>query len=46
MFSQMPALRKALMDTGHRHIAEASPFDIEWGIGLEASDLDAVDTTK
>ena len=45
-FSRTPAIRKALMNTGLRHVAEATPFGIEWGIGLRASDPDAADPTK
>ena len=33
------------MNTGLRHVTEASPFGIEWGIGLRASDPDAADPT-
>ncbi len=33
-FSQHPALRTFLLDTGQRVLVEASPVDAIWGIGL------------
>jgi hypothetical protein len=35
-FSQNPVLLKRLMQTGNKYIAEASPRDKIWGIGLSA----------
>jgi ribA/ribD-fused uncharacterized protein len=40
-FSQHPALRQFLLDTGNKVLAEASPLDRIWGIGL-ASDNPAI----
>lgn len=37
-FGQNPALKGALLATGDTILAEASPFDTLWGIGLRASD--------
>lgn len=45
-FSQNPALRAALLGTGLSSIAEASPKDRTWGIGLAATDPDAMDPKK
>ncbi|CAN0396177.1 unnamed protein product, partial [Scytosiphon promiscuus] len=36
-FSQNPVLREYLLNTGDRTLAEASPFDKIWGIGLRAN---------
>ncbi len=36
-FSQNPILLKRLMDTDNKYIAEASPHDKIWGIGLSAN---------
>ena len=35
-FSQNPDLQRALEATGEKHIAEASPYDLAWGIGYRA----------
>lgn len=35
-FSQNPRLRSFLLSTGDRFLAEASPYDTIWGIGLTA----------
>lgn len=43
-FKQNPKLAKALLDTGDTIIAEASPRDKIWGIGLSAKDKRAQDT--
>ena len=40
-FSQNDEMRLALMHTGQRRLAEASPHDKLWGIGLSASDYRA-----
>lgn len=37
-FSQNPALRRRLLESGERVIAEASASDRVWGIGLRADD--------
>lgn len=42
-FSQNPNLREQLVSTFPRHIGEASSADKIWGIGLNASDVDAED---
>eukprot|EP00904_Undaria_pinnatifida_P007738 jgi/Undpi1/4094/HiC_scaffold_16.g07461.m1 len=41
-FRQNPIFRDTLLATGSKILAEASPFDNEWGIGLHASDPDAL----
>lgn len=45
-FSQVDACRAALVRTGDSRIAEASPFDRLWGIGLAASHPNATDPGK
>ncbi len=42
-FSQNPALREYLLNTGLRVLVEASPVDPIWGIGLAANDERALD---
>ena len=42
-FSQHPELKAALLATGDKKLAEASPYDKIYGIGLEASDPAAKD---
>ena len=42
-FSQNPTMKYHLLSTGTKNLAEASPFDPVWGIGLRADDLDARD---
>jgi ribA/ribD-fused uncharacterized protein len=37
-FSQNPALRDFLLNTGNRVLVEASPVDPIWGVGLAAND--------
>jgi ribA/ribD-fused uncharacterized protein len=37
-FSQHKPLRDFLLSTGDKYLAEASPFDLIWGVGLRASD--------
>ena len=37
-FSQHPDLADRLIKTGDRTLAEASPYDLVWGIGFEAND--------
>lgn len=41
-FGQHPELRRYLLGTGDAVIVEASPDDVIWGIGLAATDPDAV----
>ncbi len=40
-FTTIPALREFLLATGNAVLAEASPTDPVWGIGLDESDRDA-----
>jgi ribA/ribD-fused uncharacterized protein len=40
-FSQHPALKSYLLQTGDRIIVEASPYDRIWGIGMSANHPDA-----
>ena len=42
-FQQNPLLRKHLIATGHRIIAEASPHDSIWGIGWRRTQVEAWD---
>ncbi|CAM9640017.1 unnamed protein product, partial [Pylaiella littoralis] len=41
-FRQNPRFRDELLATGDSILAEASPYDFEWGIGLHAADPDAL----
>ena len=43
-FSQNENMRRALLHTSQRRLAEASPHDILWGIGLRACDHHASST--
>jgi ribA/ribD-fused uncharacterized protein len=45
-FTQNEEMKKALLDTADKTIAEASPFDRIWGIGLGKTHKDAYDMTK
>lgn len=45
-FSQNPSLQKLLIDTGSNVLAEASPYDKTWGIGLDARHPDSADPSK
>ena len=45
-FSQNPELKAALLATGDAIIAEASPYDKIWGIGLKATDPESQDPMK
>ena len=45
-FTAHPALRQELLATGARPIAEASPQDDRWGIGMAADDPEARDPSK
>ena len=42
-FSQNPTVKYHLLSTGSKSLAEASPFDPVWGIGLRADDPEARD---
>jgi len=42
-FEQNESLKQMLLATGNKHIAEASPHDRIWGIGLAPHDLRAHD---
>jgi len=37
-FDQNKAMKKELLETGSRHLVEASPYDKVWGVGLEEND--------
>ena len=45
-FRQNPVLLEKLLETGGSVLAEASPFDRIWGIGLSASDPAARDSSR
>lgn len=45
-FSQYPALRDFLLQSGKRVLVEASPMDTIWGIGLAQDNSQANDPTK
>jgi len=45
-FSQNPELRKVLLETSGTRLAEASPKDRVWGIGMGASHPNAQDPSK
>ena len=40
-FTQNQDLKELLLDTGKRILAEASPYDRVWGIGLSENDPDS-----
>ena len=42
-FTQNPAMKHHLLSTGNKRLAEASPLDPVWGIGLRADDPRAKD---
>merc|ERR1719215_2497412 len=42
-FQQNPELRDILLATGTKRLAEASPIDRIWGIGMSADEASAVD---
>ena len=42
-FTQNPAMKNHLLSTGTKRLAEASPLDPVWGIGLRADDPRASD---
>ena len=41
-FTQNPAVKHHLLSTGNKRLAEASPLDSVWGIGLRADDPRAI----
>lgn len=45
-FQQYPELKKFLCQTGDRILAEASPVDTIWGIGLSADDPHAINPLR
>lgn len=45
-FSQHDDLRERLKATGNRILAEASPFDLVWGVGLKDDDDRILDPTN
>ena len=45
-FSQNEALARVLLETGDRHMAEASKTDLYWGIGMSMYDHDVTDSSK
>lgn len=45
-FAQNPRLRAALLATGNTILAEASPYDRVWGIGLAADHPDACNPAR
>ena len=45
-FSQNPELKNFLLSTGNKILAEASPIDTIWGIGLEESDDRVLDPAQ
>ena len=42
-FSQNPTMKYRLLSTGSKSLAEASPLDLVWGIGLRADDPEVRD---
>lgn len=45
-FSQNENARQTLLSTGNKILAEASPYDTIWGIGMEASDPNSTSPAK
>ncbi len=45
-FLQNPTLLQELLDTGNKLIAECSPYDKKWGIGIDINDPSKYDVTK
>ena len=45
-FTQNPAMKLHLLSTGNKRLAEASPLDSVWGIGLQADNPRAKDPHK
>ena len=44
-FSENEKMRPALVHTGHRRLAEASPHDKWWGIGLSVYNSESTDAS-
>ena len=45
-FTQNPAMKHHLLSTANKRLAEASPLDPVWGIGLRADDPRANDSSQ
>ena len=45
-FSQHPALKKYLLETGEKILVEASPVDVIWGIGMAKDHKSILDPTE
>lgn len=45
-FSQNPELKQRLLETGNQLLAEASPYDRIWGIGMSASEAKYLDPSQ
>ena len=45
-FTQHSDLKEKLINTGKKHLVEASPFDKIWGIGMDANHPDATNIDK
>ena len=45
-FTQNPSMLKVLLDTGDKIIAEASPYDTVWGIGMAEDHPDVLNQSK
>lgn len=45
-FTQSEDIRKILLDTGNELLAECSPYDKKWGIGIDIGDPDRLTVSK
>ncbi|MGH1433029.1 MAG: NADAR family protein [Lewinella sp.] len=45
-FTQHPDLQERLLQTGDKILAEASPYDLIWGVGLGAKDDNILDSAN
>ena len=45
-FTQIPDLQEYLLESGNKHIVEASPYDAVWGIAMGEDDPDRFDESK
>jgi len=45
-FTQHENLKEELIASGDKHIVEASPYDVVWGIGMGEDDPDRFDESK